>query len=560
MEYVPAVLPPTPKEEHPHEDWVSAVAGCGGGGSSGGAPLLASACYDGVVRLWAGGECGASFVAHKGPVQAAVAVATRSASPGAGPLLLTAGNDGAARLWVGVAAAARGGAAPEAAALLKGHTDTVQAAAAAPDGNLCATGGWDSRLLLWRCGDALLAAAEAAAGEEGDEAAEAAAAGSKKRRKTANGAAAAAQHVEAPRGELKGHSQCVSGISWAAPGGLGSREGARGVAAQPVHRKIIATFVFHSSTRLPCTSPPAGTLASASWDHSVRLWDVETAAASDTHHHNKAVHCVAAAPGGAGLVAFGGAEKALRVGPPATLLACCRPRPPPAAARRRSRRCRGAAVWLAGWLAAAARPVSHACSLTLCLLLLLAAAPYQVWDPRVRSGEGLAVRSCASHTGWISAVAWHPTSGEGAREEEGTSMPAGTDASPRRCSEGRSEGGRQAQAGPGGRLRAAPCRACLPRSTPPTRALAMLLCSAPRGHRLARRCREALGSTGLHPAPHAGGTHGQGAVRGLGGPLHAGQRRRRLQAARGRGGAGAVAAAAAAATAPTICPCACTGM
>ncbi|EFN51158.1 hypothetical protein CHLNCDRAFT_141384 [Chlorella variabilis] len=305
VEYVPAVLPPTPKEEHPHEDWVSAVAGCGGGGSSGGAPLLASACYDGVVRLWAGGECGASFVAHKGPVQAAVAVATRSASPGAGPLLLTAGNDGAARLWVGVAAAARGGAAPEAAALLKGHTDTVQAAAAAPDGNLCATGGWDSRLLLWRCGDVLLAAAEAAAGEEGDEAAEAAAAGSKKRRKTANGAAAAAQHVEAPRGELKGHSQCVSGISWAAP----------------------------------------GTLASASWEHSVRLWDVETAAASDTHHHNKAVHCVAAAPGGAGLVAFGGAEKALRV-----------------------------------------------------------------WDPRVRSGEGLAVRSCASHTGWISAVAWHPTS------------------------------------------------------------------------------------------------------------------------------------------------------
>ena len=35
----------------------------------------------------------------------------------------------------------------------------------------------------------------------------------------------------------------------------------------------------------------------------------------------------------------------------------------------------------------------------------------QVWDPRVRRGEGLAVRACSSHTDWISAVVWHPSSG-----------------------------------------------------------------------------------------------------------------------------------------------------
>ena len=46
----------------------------------------------------------------------------------------------------------------------------------------------------------------------------------------------------------------------------------------------------------------------------MRLWDAELAACRDTLHHNKAVYAVAAAPGGAGLVAFGGAEKALRVG------------------------------------------------------------------------------------------------------------------------------------------------------------------------------------------------------------------------------------------------------
>ena len=214
IEYVPAVLPPTPKEEHPHEVWVSALAGVApsSSGSSSGedGPLLASGSYDGVVRLWRGGECSCSFAAHKGPIQAAVAVPSRG---GEGPLLLTAGNDGAVRLWRGVAAAAAGGAAPEAAALLKGHTDTVQGAATSPDGNLCATGGWDSRLLLWRCGDAALAAAEAAADEQDGEAA----AAGKKKRKVANGLAVA-QHVEAPRSELSGHSQCVSGVAWPAAG------------------------------------------------------------------------------------------------------------------------------------------------------------------------------------------------------------------------------------------------------------------------------------------------------------------------------------------------------
>lgn len=217
IEYMPAVLPPTPKEEHPHEDWISSLADLSSSGSGEDAPLLASGCYDGVVRLWSGGECSCSFAAHKGPVQAAVAVPSRG---GDGPMLLTAGNDGAVRLWRGVAAAAAGGAAPEAAALLKGHSDTVQSAAVAPDGNLCVTGGWDSRLLLWRCGDAALAAAEAAAEEEGAEAA----AASKKKRKVANGLAVA-QHVEAPRSQLAGHSQCVSGVAWPAAGEAGCEMG-----------------------------------------------------------------------------------------------------------------------------------------------------------------------------------------------------------------------------------------------------------------------------------------------------------------------------------------------
>ena len=222
VEYVPAVLPPTPKEEHPHDDWVSAVAGLPAAPSSssksskdGGGSQMASGGYDGIVRLWSGsGDCSTSWAAHKGPVQAVVAVASRGGASSGG-LLLTAGNDNAARLWRGLAAATAGGGAPEAAALLKGHTDTIQAAAASPDGNLCCTGGWDSKLLLWRCGDSLLAAAEAEAAEGGG-GQNAQQAGGKKR-KVANGVAVA-QHVEAPRAELAGHSQCVSALSWPATG------------------------------------------------------------------------------------------------------------------------------------------------------------------------------------------------------------------------------------------------------------------------------------------------------------------------------------------------------
>lgn len=53
----------------------------------------------------------------------------------------------------------------------------------------------------------------------------------------------------------------------------------------------------------------------------VRRWDVESGAATDTLNASKAVYCVAAPPrdaGGAGLVAFGGAERVLHLWDPRT--------------------------------------------------------------------------------------------------------------------------------------------------------------------------------------------------------------------------------------------------
>jgi ribosome biogenesis protein YTM1 len=309
VEYVPAVLPPTPGPQRPHDDWVSAIAAVPAA-----QPLLASGCYDGVVRLWRGAERAGAFAAHAGAVKAAAAVG----GP-AGAMLVTGGDDCAAKVWRWARAPSDDGAAPALAAVLKGHTAAVEAVAASPSGDAAATGGWDAKLLLWRCGAALAAALDAAdAGDDEDGPDPDAAPAGRKRRKAAGGAALpAAPREERAVGSLLGHTQCVSAVAW----------------------------------------PAAHVVVSGSWDHSVRRWDPETGANTETLDHNKAVHCLAAAPlaaGGAPLVAFGGAEKAVRL-----------------------------------------------------------------WDPRAGAGAdgaagggggGGGPRALASHTDWVSALAWHPSS------------------------------------------------------------------------------------------------------------------------------------------------------
>ena len=129
---------------------VSAVCGCST------SDRLASGSYDGSVSLW---DRSASlqhrFTAHTGGVTAAAWLPSSRESQ----LVLTAGKDAVLRLWRvpgggkgGRRAAAPGGAV-SALSVCVGHAGTVAALAVAPGGDMAASGGWDSKLLLWRTGE-----------------------------------------------------------------------------------------------------------------------------------------------------------------------------------------------------------------------------------------------------------------------------------------------------------------------------------------------------------------------------------------------------------------------
>jgi len=148
-------------------------------------------------------------------------------------------------------------------ASFSGHTDAVEGLALSPDGQQAATCGWDGALLVWRTGASVAEEADASISEGGGKAAGGGASAS----------GAAAPHVEAPLSQLQGHLHCVGCVTW----------------------------------------PSSSTLYSGGWDHSVRRWDVATGVNTETYNGSKAVHSAAACHKSPDVVAFGGADRVLRV-------------------------------------------------------------------------------------------------------------------------------------------------------------------------------------------------------------------------------------------------------
>ncbi|KAG5182364.1 WD40-repeat-containing domain protein [Tribonema minus] len=277
LEYLPALRQPTEESADTQPDWVSALAACAGAAGTGGervaGPFLASACYDGCLRLY--GASGGLDIAHSARVSAQPLTALAAAAGGG-----AGGGDDAERCWLLAGGKDRGVSLwrvsggeqrmLEQAAVLSGHQNSVAAVSFSPAGgtHTAASGDWDGRMCLWD-----LAAAQGAAGAD----AEAGGPGVKRRKRAAGEADAVVVELE-PTAVFKAHSQAVTGVYLAGP----------------------------------------DTLYTGSWDHSLKAWDAQRQDCVRTMACAKAVACMDAQGGddaaaASGLLATGHPDGRIRV-------------------------------------------------------------------------------------------------------------------------------------------------------------------------------------------------------------------------------------------------------
>lgn len=286
VEYFPAMLPPTPGEDLSHDDWISCITVLQN--TDGWA--LASGSYDGVVKLWDDSGEYEQVAVHSCAVKSCAVVKDSQQ-------MVTTGDDGSVHVWnYGKEKDGRVGEV-KLLARLSGHESSVESSCIRPDGERCATSGWDKNILVWKSGTSLHEEASDAHRQP--------------KRKKGTFLSLEEQVAAAPELEslasLEAHTQSVSDLKWVT----------------------------------------GETLVSSSWDHSIKVWDVEMETVLDTFSHNKVVTCVDTPHNGRiDIVAFGGAEKTVRV-----------------------------------------------------------------WDRREKQGAFVkSLQSLSSHTRWVSDLEWHPTS------------------------------------------------------------------------------------------------------------------------------------------------------
>ncbi|KAB1211515.1 hypothetical protein CJ030_MR6G013257 [Morella rubra] len=219
--------------------------------------FIVTGCYDGLARLWnASGICTHILEGHSDGV-ASVGVINPE---GAGAITVaTASKDRTLRLWkVNIEEPIDNLIKTRAFKILRGHRGSVQSVAAQSSGEMVCSGSWDCTINLWRTND----------GNDGDLT-------SVKKRKVNDQAEESQLEGEAVS-TIVGHTQCVSSVVW----------------------------------------PQRETIYSASWDHSVRRWDVETGKDLSAIFSGKVLSCIDVGGESSALIAAGGSDPILRIWDP----------------------------------------------------------------------------------------------------------------------------------------------------------------------------------------------------------------------------------------------------
>ncbi|KAG0714287.1 Ribosome biogenesis protein WDR12 [Chionoecetes opilio] len=233
VEYLEKLPPPTPKDSLHHDDWVSTVHAS--------KQWLLTGCYDNTLHLWSMEGLAAgqgdrahrlTIPAHRAPVKA-VTWLNGDTSPYS---FISTSIDQTAVVWVWRSETN----AVECVSECYGHTQSVECVAVDEKKEYFATGSWDNLLKIWTTGNQ-----ESKEEEEGGEEEQ-----EKKRRK------AKKPQKKTPVMTLAGHTESVGGVAWT------------GVAE----------------------------VATASWDHSLRVWDAEIGGVKSQAIGNCAFFCVSWSP------------------------------------------------------------------------------------------------------------------------------------------------------------------------------------------------------------------------------------------------------------------------
>ncbi|CAL4066605.1 unnamed protein product, partial [Meganyctiphanes norvegica] len=229
-EFLETHPPPTPQDSLQHDDWVSTLQCC--------EEWMATGCYDNTVHLWdlvglskGKGEQAHKLTipAHRAPVKSLTWVNTKDNIK----TFISTSIDQTAVIW----AWASDSNTVECVSECRGHTQSVECVAVSPSCKYFATGSWDNSLKLWKTDPVNENQAE----EEDDDGPD------RKKRKGDKKAKTKSSVLT-----LNGHSENVGGVVW-----TDERE-----------------------------------LATASWDHSLRIWDAEIGGMKNQINGNTAFFCL----------------------------------------------------------------------------------------------------------------------------------------------------------------------------------------------------------------------------------------------------------------------------
>uniref|UniRef100_A0A5B7AT01 Ribosome biogenesis protein WDR12 homolog n=1 Tax=Davidia involucrata TaxID=16924 RepID=A0A5B7AT01_DAVIN len=254
IEYIKAVAPRKEEEPSLHDDWVSAVDGSN-------PRFILTGCYDGLGRIWkAAGLCTHILEGHSAAVTSVSIIKSKGVESGTDVLVATASKDRTLRLWKFDAEESMDHPMKiRAFKILRGHNASVQSVAAQPSGDMVCSGSWDCRINLWQANES----------DAGDDLV------SIKKRKM-DGEDEESQTEGEAVSTLVGHTQCISSVVW----------------------------------------PEHGTIYSASWDHSIRRWDVETGKDSLNMGCGKVINCLDVGGESSALIAAGGSDPVVRIWDP----------------------------------------------------------------------------------------------------------------------------------------------------------------------------------------------------------------------------------------------------